>query len=170
MGCLVSFRPAWAVLGPCYGGEEVSGGTNSEESPLGNQKRGRNHEGMGVADMTSPLEEPYLISGCLHRQRSSGPRHGGGHSLGLLFLSGNGKACQMLSVPEKGNTGSFQVTRELDSGGSAAAKSARAKASKKSCGLSQGLAGQSCSNTAPSQSIETHSAKSIAATNHRLQT
>lgn len=90
---------------------------------------------------------------------------GQGHSLGLLFLSGNGEACQMLSVPEKGNTGSFQVTRELDSSGSAAAKSARAKTSKNSCGFSQGPAGQPSS-----QSIETQHAKTIAATNHRLLT
>lgn len=95
---------------------------------------------------------------------------GQGHSLGLLFLSGNGEACQMLSVPEKGNTGSFQVTRELDSSGSAAAKSARAKTSKNSCGFSQGPAGQPSSNTASSQSIETQHAKTIAAINHRLLT
>lgn len=100
------------------------------------------------------------ISRCPRRQGSSGLRHRQGHSLGLLFLSGNSKACQMLSVPEKENMGRFQITRELHSGGSATAKSARATTSKNSWG-------QPCSNTASSQSVETQNAKPAAATNHR---
>lgn len=67
MGFVVSFRPAWAAVGPCCGGMGRVLVTDLEESPETNQKRSGKYEGIGAADTaslqgvvrtTSPLRLP----------------------------------------------------------------------------------------------------------------
>lgn len=116
MGFLVSFRPAWEQWDGSYCGVEGQVLViDLEESPLANQKRGGTYEGIGAAHVAR-LQGPDRTTSYLRRPtqaRFIRMQAGASHSLGLLFLSGNGKVCQMLSVPEKGSMGSFQVTRGL---------------------------------------------------------